>query len=141
VEGARAASGGGRALARRQGRELRDGLRRDGAAGLGRGHLVESPAAPLPEVPESSVMGHLYVTLNEGTDREVTLTFMQMCVIAELRMKLGKGATWHQNNCRCCVTVHPPGHHDRGYLVGEDGEYDWVGPEWIPPVWPVPPDD
>jgi hypothetical protein len=27
----------------------------------------------------------------------------------------------HRNKCGCCIAVHPPGSHDEGHLIGEDG--------------------
>ena len=38
----------------------------------------------------------------------------------------GIAPTWHMNACGCCASVHPleDGHH--GYLIGPDGEFDYV---------------
>jgi hypothetical protein len=44
--------------------------------------------------------------------------------INELGELLGE-YEWHINACGCCITVHPVGQHDRGYVIGADGEYDW----------------
>ena len=65
-------------------------------------------------------MGELNITLPNG----VTLPLVQVLRIGELSRKLGD-AEWHVNDCGCCVTVHPKGQHDRGYVIGSDGGYDW----------------
>lgn len=63
----------------------------------------------------------MLVTLPNG----ITLTLVQLERVAELGKELGE-YQWHQNECKCCVTVHPVGRHDCGYVVGNDGEYEWV---------------
>lgn len=38
----------------------------------------------------------------------------------------GKDPTWHMNACGCCASVHEMGNGHRGYLVGSDGEFDYL---------------
>lgn len=33
---------------------------------------------------------------------------------------------WHLNDCGCCISVHERDDDTRGYIVGADGESDWV---------------
>lgn len=69
----------------------------------------------------------LWITLHQGTDREITLPFEQVMRIYELGERLGEYEC-HLNQCGCCVAVHPKGQHDRGYIVDQEGGYNWVGP-------------
>lgn len=59
------------------------------------------------------------------TIRGVSLTVVQVMRIRELGEQLGEHE-WHPNECGCCVTVHRRGEHHAGYIIGSDGEYDWV---------------
>ena len=68
-------------------------------------------------------MSELRVTLPNG----IKLPFIQALRIGELGEKLGS-YEWHLNECGCCITVHRRGEHDRGYVIGTDGEYDWHEP-------------
>jgi hypothetical protein len=60
----------------------------------------------------------------------VTLPFEQMIGLhscLEAIRAEGKKPYWHPNECGCCISVHedvqfPTG----GYVIGQDGEYDWV---------------
>ena len=70
-------------------------------------------------------MSELNITLPNG----VTLTFAQAMALHEVIDLLGgpEMCEWHPNDCRCCVTVHAKGNgHQSGYIIGSDGEYDWV---------------
>ena len=66
-------------------------------------------------------MSDMTITLPDG----VTVTVPQMMRILELGEALGGDFTWHKNDCGCCVTVHRRGDNHSGYIIGDDGEYDW----------------
>lgn len=38
----------------------------------------------------------------------------------------GERPLWHVNKCGCCVSVHSYADPHRGYLIGADGEFDYV---------------
>ena len=61
---------------------------------------------------------------------DVTLPVEQALAVASCLRTLrdaGKAATWHVNRCRCCVTVHEMvPHPSGGYVIGKDGEFEWL---------------
>lgn len=61
---------------------------------------------------------------------DVTLPLAQartmVACVRRLRATVGT-ATWHRNDCGCCVTVHEDAEHvTAGYLIGPDGGVDWL---------------
>ena len=55
----------------------------------------------------------------------VEMTIAQAVVVAQL-VSENPGGTWHMNECGCCACVHPPGDNTRGWVVGADGDADYV---------------
>jgi hypothetical protein len=66
-------------------------------------------------------MGELYFTLPDGT----TMPFAQAAAIERLSKLHGPDTHWHRNDCGCCVTLHPDGDHQRGYVINSDGDFDY----------------
>ena len=62
-------------------------------------------------------MSEMMVTLpNAG----VTLPMTQVQVLGRLIQQHGHDTHWHQNECRCCVTLHTP---EGAYIIDSGGEY------------------
>jgi hypothetical protein len=64
-------------------------------------------------------MSEMQVTL----PNEETLGFTQAMTLADLVTEHGADKThWHQNECRCCLTLHAP---TGAYVIGPDGGADF----------------
>lgn len=75
-------------------------------------------------------MSELMVTI-PTEHGDITLPFMQVqgldrCI--EMLRFQGKQAIWHRANCDCCIIVHEAEAEPcyQGYVIGPDGEFDWV---------------
>ena len=66
-------------------------------------------------------MSELWITLPSGHK----VTFMQAVRLSALLQEHAP-AHWHMNECGCCLTVHPDGDCTRGYVVSQDGEFDYL---------------
>lgn len=68
-------------------------------------------------------MGDMTITVG-GTE----LGFIQAMTLSELVRTKGDPdeASWHPNNCGCCVTFHPNRDHTKGYVISSDGGYDYI---------------
>jgi hypothetical protein len=58
-------------------------------------------------------------------DGEVAMPLLQALAIAQCCQDF-TDPVWHFNECGCCVSVHERGDTGSGYIVGNDGTYDWV---------------
>lgn len=78
-------------------------------------------------------MSELLVTI-PTPHGDVTLTISQATSMGKcieyLRFQ-GKEAVWHPADCGCCIIVHEDGVEPchAGFVIGQDGGYDWVGTE------------
>ena len=66
-----------------------------------------------------------------STDREKAQALMDRLTPEQLDSLLGclnrqPNSTWHFNDCGCCVCVHPGGDPTRAYIIGDDGEFDYI---------------
>lgn len=57
-----------------------------------------------------------------GGDRMTIVQALQVATLVEAHAP----AHWHMNDCGCCVTVHPDDDCTRGFVVGQDGEFDYL---------------
>ena len=65
------------------------------------------------------------VTFHTADGVEVELTADQTIALAD-RLDEFDDPVWHVNACGCCVSVHNRDDGHRGYVIGRDGEADWV---------------
>jgi DNA-directed RNA polymerase subunit E'/Rpb7 len=70
-------------------------------------------------------MSDTFITVKIGNSRFVRLTLIQASITADLMQEF-EHPVWHLNHCGCCVTVHDADDNTRGYIIGQDGEYDYV---------------
>jgi len=60
-------------------------------------------------------MSDVRLTLQNG----IEMPLLQALELVRLIERAEQGTThWHQNECRCCVTLHGP---DYAYVIGPDG--------------------
>jgi hypothetical protein len=69
-------------------------------------------------------MSELWVTLRTEHG-EVRMTLPQALEMGRV-FECFVDPVWHPNECGCCIAVHERGDGTRGYIVGADGESDWV---------------
>ena len=55
----------------------------------------------------------------------VELTYPQANAVVALKVE-NPNATWHMADCGCCVCLHPEGDSSRGWLIGQDGEAEYM---------------
>lgn len=75
-------------------------------------------------------MSELQVTI-PTPHGDVTLPFLQAAAMGKCIQHLefqGKQVTWHRAECPCCIVVHEAGIEpcNAGFVIGQDGGYDWV---------------
>lgn len=58
-----------------------------------------------------------------GTDAWITWPQAERLVVLSAE---NPGSTWHVNTCGCCVCFHPGGDTAHGWIIGADGEADYV---------------
>ena len=71
--------------------------------------------------------------LGKQVDAFARLTHAQAIRLASLAVD-HPGGTWHWNDCGCCFCFHPPGDQRGGYVVGKDGEGDYLAARKDAPV-------
>jgi hypothetical protein len=75
----------------------------------------------------------MLVKIKVGPDEEIELPLVQAEAIGRSLREFEKPC-WHRNECGCCFSIHespePGATLTGGYVVGPDGERDWIETTW-----------